>query len=136
MIWPPSVCRRARAVRCRPKLGEAIWIVQQDEPRGVTGRSRERGAAMLRVLFCDEARRARGSFLRWCTGGDFERLFQGEEMVRDTGFEPVTPAVSRQCSTTELTAPELRADYARRQRRWQVDDSMTAAAGALESAIR
>ncbi len=25
-------------------------------------------------------------------------------MVRDTGFEPVTPAVSRQCSTTELTA--------------------------------
>ncbi len=27
-------------------------------------------------------------------------------MVRDTGFEPVTPAVSRQCSTTELTAPE------------------------------
>jgi hypothetical protein len=42
-------------VRCRPKLGEAIWIVQQDEPRGVTGRSRERGAAMLRVLFCDES---------------------------------------------------------------------------------
>jgi hypothetical protein len=30
----------------------------------------------------------------------------------------------------------LRADYARRQRAWQVDDSMTAAAGALESAIR
>lgn len=27
-------------------------------------------------------------------------------MVRDTGFEPVTPAVSRQCSTTELTARE------------------------------
>jgi hypothetical protein len=26
------------------------------------------------------------------------------KMVRDTGFEPVTPAVSRQCSTTELTA--------------------------------
>ena len=25
-------------------------------------------------------------------------------MVRDTGFEPVTPSVSRRCSTTELTA--------------------------------
>ena len=25
-------------------------------------------------------------------------------MVRDTGFEPVTPSVSRKCSTTELTA--------------------------------
>src|SRR5687768_5380536 len=25
-------------------------------------------------------------------------------MVRDTGFEPVTPTVSRWCSTTELTA--------------------------------
>ena len=27
------------------------------------------------------------------------------KMVRDTGFEPVTPSVSRKCSTTELTAP-------------------------------
>ena len=27
------------------------------------------------------------------------------EMVRDTGFEPVTPSVSGRCSTTELTAP-------------------------------
>ena len=27
-----------------------------------------------------------------------------EEMVRDTGLEPVTPTVSRWCSTTELTA--------------------------------
>ncbi len=26
------------------------------------------------------------------------------EMVRDTGFEPVTPSVSGRCSTTELTA--------------------------------
>ena len=26
------------------------------------------------------------------------------EMVRDTGFEPVTPTVSRWCSTAELTA--------------------------------
>jgi hypothetical protein len=25
-------------------------------------------------------------------------------MVRDTGFEPVTPSVSGKCSTTELTA--------------------------------
>ena len=25
-------------------------------------------------------------------------------MVRDTGFEPVTPSVSGRCSTTELTA--------------------------------
>ena len=30
-----------------------------------------------------------------------------KEMVRDTGFEPVTPAVSRQCSTTELTAQNM-----------------------------
>lgn len=28
-------------------------------------------------------------------------------MVRDTGFEPVTPTVSRWCSTTELTAHGL-----------------------------
>src|SRR6185369_6664199 len=28
-------------------------------------------------------------------------------MVRDTGFEPVTPSVSRKCSTTELTAQPL-----------------------------
>ena len=27
-----------------------------------------------------------------------------EEMVRGTGLEPVTPTVSRWCSTTELTA--------------------------------
>src|SRR5262249_2070787 len=26
-------------------------------------------------------------------------------MVRDRGFEPLTPSVSRKCSTTELTAP-------------------------------
>jgi hypothetical protein len=25
-------------------------------------------------------------------------------MVRDRGFEPLTPSVSRKCSTTELTA--------------------------------
>ena len=25
-------------------------------------------------------------------------------MVRDAGFEPATPSVSRKCSTTELTA--------------------------------
>ncbi len=30
-----------------------------------------------------------------------------EEMVRDTGFEPVTPSVSGRCSTTELTAHEI-----------------------------
>ena len=29
-------------------------------------------------------------------------------MVRDTGFEPVTPSVSGRCSTTELTAHEFR----------------------------
>ena len=29
-------------------------------------------------------------------------------MVRDTGFEPVTPSVSGRCSTTELTALESR----------------------------
>ena len=27
-------------------------------------------------------------------------------MVRDRGFEPLTPSVSRKCSTTELTAHE------------------------------
>src|SRR5438874_596082 len=27
-----------------------------------------------------------------------------ERMVRDRGFEPLTPSVSRKCSTTELTA--------------------------------
>ncbi len=26
-------------------------------------------------------------------------------MVRDRGFEPLTPSVSRKCSTPELTAP-------------------------------
>ena len=31
-------------------------------------------------------------------------------MVRDTGFEPVTPSVSRKCSTTELTAQRLLPD--------------------------
>ena len=34
--------------------------------------------------------------------GDLHR--EGLEMVRDTGFEPVTPSVSGRCSTTELTA--------------------------------
>ncbi len=29
------------------------------------------------------------------------------KMVRDTGFEPVTPSVSGRCSTTELTAQIL-----------------------------
>jgi hypothetical protein len=29
------------------------------------------------------------------------------EMVRDRGFEPLTPSVSRKCSTTELTAQSL-----------------------------
>src|SRR5204862_5494056 len=29
------------------------------------------------------------------------------EMVRDRGFEPLTPSVSRKCSTTELTAPPM-----------------------------
>jgi hypothetical protein len=28
-------------------------------------------------------------------------------MVRDRGFEPLTPSVSRKCSTTELTAPPM-----------------------------
>ena len=28
------------------------------------------------------------------------------KMVRDRGFEPLTPSVSRKCSTTELTAHE------------------------------
>ncbi len=37
------------------------------------------------------------------------------EMVRDTGFEPVTPAVSRRCSTTELTARGLRRSQPRRE---------------------
>jgi hypothetical protein len=27
-----------------------------------------------------------------------------DKMVRDRGFEPLTPSVSRKCSTTELTA--------------------------------
>ena len=45
-------------------------------------------------------------------------------MVRDTGFEPVTPSVSRKCSTTELTAQptELKARlkglYVRGKRFW------------------
>src|SRR5712671_4316328 len=29
-------------------------------------------------------------------------------MVRDRGFEPLTPSVSRKCSTTELTAQALK----------------------------
>ena len=29
-------------------------------------------------------------------------------MVRDRGFEPLTPSVSRKCSTTELTAHAIR----------------------------
>ena len=33
-----------------------------------------------------------------------EEIFRWGKMVRDTGFEPVTPTVSRWCSTTELTA--------------------------------
>ncbi len=28
-------------------------------------------------------------------------------MVRDRGFEPLTPSVSRKCSTTELTAQPM-----------------------------
>src|SRR5438132_141475 len=31
-------------------------------------------------------------------------IFRGFWMVRDRGFEPLTPSVSRKCSTTELTA--------------------------------
>ena len=41
-------------------------------------------------------------------------------MVRDTGFEPVTPSVSGRCSTTELTA-QSEADYATQGRPAQVD---------------
>src|SRR5260370_32950212 len=35
-------------------------------------------------------------------------------MVRDTGLEPVTPTVSRECSTTELTAPSTPKDFCKR----------------------
>jgi hypothetical protein len=35
------------------------------------------------------------------------------EMVRDRGFEPLTPSVSRKCSTTELTALPLPKDCLR-----------------------
>jgi hypothetical protein len=39
------------------------------------------------------------------TGRQIGRFSTGAlEMVRDTGFEPVTPSVSGRCSTTELTA--------------------------------
>ena len=42
--------------------------------------------------------------------GEEGRLSEDEEtgvlrMVRDRGFEPLTPSVSRRCSTTEPTAP-------------------------------
>ena len=33
-----------------------------------------------------------------------EKFTNVEKMVRDRGFEPLTPSVSRKCSTTELTA--------------------------------
>ncbi len=36
-------------------------------------------------------------------------------MVRDTGFEPVTPSVSGRCSTTELTALEILSPVALRK---------------------
>lgn len=47
---------------------------------------------------------------KWGRSEDEEgRLSEDEEtgvlrMVRDRGFEPLTPSVSRRCSTTELTA--------------------------------
>src|SRR6266567_4821157 len=36
--------------------------------------------------------------------------YSGCRMVRDRGFEPLTPSVSRKCSTTELTAPPMPKD--------------------------
>src|SRR5688572_16884859 len=39
-----------------------------------------------------------------CTLPCFDLLESASRMVRDTGFEPVTPSVSGRCSTAELTA--------------------------------
>lgn len=50
------------------------------------------------------------------------------KMVRDTGFEPVTPAVSRQCSTTELTAPSVMGGHYRQlihQLQPKIDDAFS-----------
>lgn len=48
----------------------------------------------------DETRMAVGHSIFACK----KEVGDGWEMVRDTGFEPVTPSVSGRCSTTELTA--------------------------------
>ena len=37
-------------------------------------------------------------------GSDRDLVCEGAGMVRDRGFEPLTPSVSRKCSTPELTA--------------------------------
>src|SRR5436309_2679962 len=39
-------------------------------------------------------------------------------MVRDRGFEPLTPSVSRKCSTTELTAQPQLKDLSRSSFSW------------------
>src|SRR5207237_731678 len=41
------------------------------------------------------------------------------KMVRDRGFEPLTPSVSRKCSTTELTAHHESYNFATWNMRWQ-----------------
>jgi hypothetical protein len=37
-------------------------------------------------------------------------------MVRDTGFEPVTPTMSMWCSTPELTAHDIPINYTQSER--------------------
>src|SRR5215831_7467142 len=50
-------------------------------------------------------------------------------MVRDRGFEPLTPSVSRKCSTTELTAHSSRGYYAPTKQVWRMNFcALTAAA--------
>lgn len=46
----------------------------------------------------------------WRNGFDTVAFLHEEKVVRDTGFEPVTPSVSGRCSTAELTARVLLSD--------------------------
>lgn len=43
-------------------------------------------------------------FFAWTNQKRRADLAASEKMVRDSGFEPLTPSVSGKCSTTELTA--------------------------------
>ena len=93
------------ASRARGPFGTAAprrWPTAKRSPPGVIHRNAEtpRPPGETRSFVPDDGKSTAGFVRRsqpWRSG-------DGVTMVRDTGFEPVTPSVSGRCSTTELTA--------------------------------